>query len=97
MVTFIGARSGQTLSCFDGTAQQPIQSVYAAAIIIAALNVLLYIQKRGREIYSFQEIAVGNTAKTEGGTILWKQCRYLSGDPERQGTSTNGRIKIGNA
>jgi hypothetical protein len=69
MVTFIGAQFGRTLSRFDGTAPHAIQPLYATPIIVAPLNVLFYIQKHGREIYSFQKIAVGNTPQIEGGAL----------------------------
>ena len=69
MVIFIGAQFGRTLSRFDGTAPHAIQPLYAAPIIIATLNALFCIQKHGREIYSFPEIAAENTAQIERGTL----------------------------
>jgi hypothetical protein len=76
MVTFIAAQFGRTLSRFDGTAPHAISPLYAAAIIIAVLNVLLYIQKHGREIYTFKEIVVENAKKVEraGGACSLHGC-----------------------
>jgi hypothetical protein len=51
----------RTLSGIGGTAPHAIQPRSAAPTIIAAMDVLLYIQNSGREIYSFQKISVENT------------------------------------
>jgi hypothetical protein len=80
MVTFIGAQFGRALSRIVGTAQRAIHPVYAAPTIIPTLNVLLYIQKHGREIYSSHEIAVENTARIEGGTLPAARSLHLSSE-----------------
>lgn len=75
MVIFNRALFLRALSRFEGTAPQVIQTLYAAPMIIAALNALLYIQNHGREIYSSREISVEDTAQIEAGRFpvdrLW--------------------------